>query len=80
MFTAMNRNGRHVFRQPNFTNTVVGASKFALNMSRFVESVWSLEPNEHINSEKMHTHSSNILFAILLHFSGPGVCHFQILG
>ena len=57
IFTAVIPNWRHVFRKPNVINAAVRASKFALNMSRFVESVWSLEPNENINIEKVHTFS-----------------------
>jgi hypothetical protein len=55
---------------PFFINATVRASKFALNWSRFFYFVWSLEHNEHINSEKVHTFSK---FAILLYFSGPDV-------
>lgn len=57
----MNPNGRHVFRKHNVINAAVRASKFALNRSRFVESLWSLEPNEHNKSEKVHTFSKYII-------------------
>jgi hypothetical protein len=64
----MNPNEHHVFPKPNVINTSVRITKFALNMSRCFESVWSLEPNKHINIEEVHTISKCISSQLCLTF------------